>query len=327
MATVVERPVAAPDKARTAERRRRRRRSARRRQWVALAFMAPWIIGFCAFYLYPMASSLYFSFTRYSILEQPKWVGLNNYRFMFTSDPLFWVSVKNTLWLIAFLVPLEVIFAIAAATVLTRVKRGLPFYRTVFFLPTMVPLVAVALGFVYLLNPAGPINRILGLLHLPQPLWFVDPRFTKPGLLILGMWIIGQTMIIFLAALLDVPQQLYEAAAIEGASPWQRFRHVTLPMISPVIFFSVIIGMIQGFQYFTQAFVISKSGDQANHVVGYPQDSLLFYSSHLYQQGFESFHMGYAAALSWVMFIVIMACTIVLIRTSRRWVHYQGGFR
>src|SRR6266540_804323 len=327
MATVVERPVAAPDKARTAERRRRRRRSARRRQWVALAFMAPWIIGFCAFYLYPMASSLYFSFTRYSIFEQPKWVGLNNYRFMFTSDPLFWVSVKNTLWLIAFLVPLEVIFAIAAATVLTRVKRGLPFYRTVFFLPTMVPLVAVALGFVYLLNPAGPINRILGLLHLPQPLWFVDPRFTKPGLLILGMWIIGQTMIIFLAALLDVPQQLYEAAAIEGAGPWQRFRHVTLPMISPVIFFSVIIGMIQGFQYFTQAFVISKSGDQANHVVGYPQDSLLFYSSHLYQQGFESFHMGYAAALSWVMFIVIMACTILLIRSSRRWVHYQGGFR
>jgi multiple sugar transport system permease protein len=327
MATVVERPVAPPDKARTAERRRRGRRSARRRQWVALAFMSPWIIGFCAFYLYPMASSLYFSFTRYSILEQPKWVGLNNYRFMFTSDPLFWVSVKNTLWLIAFLVPLEVIFAIAAATVLTRVKRGLPFYRTVFFLPTMVPLVAVALGFVYLLNPAGPINRILGLLHLPQPLWFVDPRFTKPGLLILGMWIIGQTMIIFLAALLDVPQQLYEAAAIEGAGPWQRFRHVTLPMISPVIFFSVIIGMIQGFQYFTQAFVISKSGDQANHVVGYPQDSLLFYSSHLYQQGFESFHMGYAAALSWVMFIVIMACTVVLIRTSRRWVHYQGGFR
>jgi len=294
---------------------------------VALAFMSPWIIGFCAFYVYPMASSLYFSFTRYSILEQPRWVGFNNYRFMFTSDPLFWVSVKNTLWLIAFLVPLQVIFAIATATVLTRLKRGLPFYRTIFFLPTMVPLVAVALGFVYLLNPAGPINRILRLLHLPQPLWFVDPRFTKPGLLILGMWIIGQTMIIFLAALLDVPQQLYEAAAIEGAGPWQRFRHVTLPMISPVIFFSVIIGMIQGFQYFTEAFVISKSGDQANHVVGYPQDSLLFYSSHLYQQGFESFHMGYAAALSWVMFIVIMACTILLIRSSRRWVHYQGGFR
>jgi multiple sugar transport system permease protein len=327
MATVAEQPAAASDRAATAERRRNRGRSAWRRQWVALAFMSPWIIGFCAFYLYPMVSSLYFSFTKYSILEQPQWVGLSNYRFMFTSDPLFWVSVKNTLWLIVFLVPLQVVFAIAIAMVLTRVRRGLPFYRTVFFLPTMVPLVAVALGFVYLLNPAGPVNRILGLLHLPQPLWFVDPRFTKPGLLILGSWIIGQTMIIFLAALLDVPKQLYEAADIEGAGPWQRFRHVTLPMISPVIFFSVLIGMIQGFQYFTEAFVISKSGDQANHVVGYPQDSLLFYSSHLYQQGFESFHMGYASALSWVMFVVIMACTVVLIRSSRRWVHYQGGFR
>jgi multiple sugar transport system permease protein len=327
MATVAEQPAAASDRAATAERRRLRRRSAWRRQGVALAFMAPWIIGFCAFYLYPMVSSLYFSFTKYSILDQPRWVGLSNYRFMFTSDPLFWVSVKNTLWLIVFLVPLQVVFAIATAMVLTRVRRGLPFYRPVFFLPTMVPLVAVALGFVYLLNPAGPVNRILGLLHLPQPLWFVDPRSTKPGLLILGSWIIGQTMIIFLAALLDVPKQLYEAADIEGAGPWQRFRHVTLPMISPVIFFSVLIGMIQGFQYFTEAFVISKSGDQANHVVGYPQDSLLFYSSHLYQQGFESFHMGYASALSWVMFVVIMACTVVLIRSSRRWVHYQGGFR
>ena len=133
-------------------------------------------------------------------------------------------------------------------------------------------------------------------------------------------------MIIFLAALLDVPRQLYEAADIEGAGPWQRFRHVTLPMISPVIFFSVVIGMIQGFQYFTEAFVVSKAGDQDN-TVGYPQDSLLFYTSHLYQQGFEGFHMGYAAALSWVMFVVIMLSTLLLIRSSRRWVHYQGGFR
>jgi multiple sugar transport system permease protein len=288
--------------------------------------MAPWIIGFSAFYVYPMASSLYFSFTKYDILSQPRWVGLSNYRFMFTSDTLFWVSLRNTLWIIVFLVPLQVIFAIATATVLTRVKRGLTLYRTIFFLPSMVPLVAAALGFIYLLNPAGPINRILHLLHLPEPLWFVDPRYTKPGLALIGLWGIGQMMIIFLAALLDVPSQLYEAAEIEGANPWQRFRHVTLPMISPVIFFSVIIGMIQGFQYFTQAYVISRAGSQT-HPVGFPQDSLLFYSSHLYQQGFEGFHMGYAAALSWVMFIVTMACTIALIRSSRRWVHYQGGFR
>jgi multiple sugar transport system permease protein len=326
MATVVERPSTASEQAAQAERRRRRRRSAWRRQWVALAFMSPWIIGFSAFYVYPMISSLYFSFTRYDILSQPKWVGLNNYRFMFTSDPLFWVAVRNTLWIIAVMVPLQVIFAIFTASVLTRVRRGLPFYRTVFFLPTMVPLVAAALGFIYLLNPAGPINRILGFLQLPQPLWFVDPSWTKPGLVLIALWGIGQTMIIFLAALLDVPRQLYEAADIEGANPWQKFRHVTLPMISPVIFFSVLIGMIQGFQYFTQAFVISKAGDRTNEV-GYPQDSLLFYTSRLYQQGFEGFHMGYAAALSWVLFLVIMVFTVILIRSSRRWVHYQGGFR
>jgi len=326
MATVAERRADASEPARQAERRRRRRRSAWRRQLVALAFMSPWIVGFCAFYVYPMISSLYFSFTKYDILSQPEWVGLANYRFMFTSDPLFWVAIRNTLWIIAIMVPLQVLFGIVTATVLTRVKRGLPFYRTVFFLPTMVPLVAAALGFIYILNPAGPVNRILGLLHLPEPLWFVDPRWTKPGLTLIGLWGIGQVMIIFLASLLDVPRQLYEAAELEGAGPWQQFRHVTLPMISPVIFFSVIIGMIQGFQYFTQAFVISKAGDQ-DHEVGFPQDSLLFYSSRLYQQGFEGFHMGYAAALSWVMFLVIMACTLVLIRSSRRWVHYQGGFK
>jgi multiple sugar transport system permease protein len=326
MATVAERPAAAPEQARAAERRRRRRRSAWRRQLLALAFMSPWIIGFSAFYVYPMAASLYFSFTKYDILSEPRWAGLSNYRFMLTSDPLFWVSLRNTLWIIAVLVPLQVIFAIVSATTLTRVKRGVTLYRTIFFLPSMVPLVAATLGFIYLLNPAGPVNRLLGLLHLPQPLWFVDPRWTKPGLTLIGLWGIGQIMIIFLASLLDVPTQLYEAAEIEGANPWQRFRHVTLPMISPVIFFSAIIGMIQGFQYFTQAYVVSRAGERTNPV-GYPQDSLLFYLSHLYQQGFEGFHMGYAAALSWVMFLVTLACTVAFIRGSRRWVHYQGGFR
>jgi multiple sugar transport system permease protein len=326
MATVTVRQPAAPEKARAVERRRRRRRSTWRRQLVALAFMSPWIIGFSAFYVYPIVSSLYFSFTRYDILTQPVWVGLDNYKFMFTSDARFWISVRNTVWIVAIIVPLQIAFGIGTAMVLTRVKRGLSFYRTVFFLPTMVPLVAAALGFVFLLNPGGPLNAVLGFLHLPEPLWFRDPTWAKPGLALLAIWMVGQTMIIFLAALLDVPKQLYEAADIEGAGPLQRFRHVTLPMISPVIFFSVVIGVINGFRYFTEAFVVSKSGDWDNPV-GTPQDSLLFYTSHLYNQGFEGFHMGYAAALSWVMFVVIMVCTLLLIRSSRRWVHYQGGFR
>jgi multiple sugar transport system permease protein len=326
MATVMGRPAAATEKARAAERRRRRRRSAWRRQLLALAFMSPWIIGFCAFFVYPVVSSLYFSFTKYDILTDPIWVGLDNYRFMFTSDGRFWTAVYNTAWIVAVIVPLQVAFGITTATVLIRVKQGLGFYRTVFFLPTMVPLVAAALGFVYLLNPGGPVNAVLGFLHLPEPLWFRDPAWAKPGLALMGLWMVGQTMIIFLAAQLDVPRQLYEAADLEGAGPFQRFRHVTLPMISPVIFFSVIIGVINGFRYFTEAYVVSKAGDWDNPV-GSPQDSLLFYTSHLYNQGFEGFHMGYAAALSWVMFVVIMVCTLLLIRSSRRWVHYQGGFR
>ena len=326
MATVTGRPAAATEEARAAERRRRRRRSAWRRQLLALAFMSPWIIGFCAFFVYPVVSSLYFSFTKYDILTDPVWVGLDNYRFMFTSDGRFWTAVYNTAWIVAVIVPLQVAFGIATATVLIRVKQGLGFYRTVFFLPTMVPLVAAALGFVYLLNPGGPVNAVLGFLHLPEPLWFRDPAWAKPGLALMGLWMVGQTMIIFLAAQLDVPRQLYEAADLEGAGPFQRFRHVTLPMISPVIFFSVIIGVINGFRYFTEAYVVSKAGDWDNPV-GSPQDSLLFYTSHLYNQGFEGFHMGYAAALSWVMFVVIMVCTLALIRSSRRWVHYQGGFR
>ena len=326
MATVMGRPAAATEKARATERRRRRRRSAWRRQLLALAFMSPWIIGFCAFFVYPVVSSLYFSFTKYDILTDPIWVGLDNYRFMFTSDGRFWTAVYNTAWIVAVIVPLQVAFGIATATVLIRVKQGLGFYRTVFFLPTMVPLVAAALGFVYLLNPGGPVNAVLGFLHLPEPLWFRDPAWAKPGLALMGLWMVGQTMIIFLAALLDVPRQLYEAADLEGAGPFQRFRHVTLPMISPVIFFSVVIGVINGFRYFTEAYVVSKAGDWDNPV-GSPQDSLLFYTSHLYNQGFEGFHMGYAAALSWVMFLVIMVCTLLLIRSSRRWVHYQGGFR
>ena len=326
MATVTGRPAAATEEARAAERRRRRRRSAWRRQLLALAFMSPWIIGFCAFFVYPVVSSLYFSFTKYDILTDPVWVGLDNYRFMFTADGRFWTAVYNTAWIVAVIVPLQVAFGIATATVLIRVKQGLGFYRTVFFLPTMVPLVAAALGFVYLLNPGGPVNAVLGFLHLPEPLWFRDPAWAKPGLALMGLWMVGQTMIIFLAAQLDVPRQLYEAADLEGAGPFQRFRHVTLPMISPVIFFSVIIGVINGFRYFTEAYVVSKAGDWDNPV-GSPQDSLLFYTSHLYNQGFEGFHMGYAAALSWAMFLVIMVCTLVLIRSSRRWVHYQGGFR
>jgi multiple sugar transport system permease protein len=292
-----------------------------------LLFMSPWIVGFTVLILYPMIASLYYSFTHYDLLSTPHWIGLANYRFMFTKDPFFWLSVRNTIWIIVVGVPLQIAFAIATATLLTRPRKGIKGYRTTYFLPSMAPPVAAALGFVYLFNPAfGPVNQILSRLGVKNPpLWFLSPSTSKWGLVILGLWGIGDAMIIFLAGLLDVPRQLYEAADIEGARAWQKFRFVTLPMITPVIFFTLVTGIIYGFQYFTQAYVTATTSAADPTSLGYPEGSLLFYSTYLYQQGFSYFKMGYASALAWVLFLITMVCTLVLIRTSNRWVHYQGG--
>lgn len=294
--------------------------------------MAPWIVGFLAFILYPMLSSLYFSFTRYDLLSAPAPVGLENYRFMFTSDPQFWIAMRNTLWIIAVGVPLRIAFAIFTATLLTRPRRGIKAYRTIYFLPSMVPAVAAALAFIWVLHPSyGPVNQLLrGLGWDAPPLWFFGPGSSKWSLVLLGLWGVGDAMIIFLAGLLDVPRHLYEAADIEGASPWQKFRYVTLPMISPVIFFSLVIGIINGFQYFTQAYVASTitSGTRnAAQNLGYPKKSLLFFSPYLFQNGFYYFRMGYASAMAWILLLITLVCTAVIVRTSRRWVHYGGGLR
>lgn len=295
--------------------------------------MSPWIVGFIGLYVYPMIASLYYSFTRYDgFTGSPRWAGLLNYRVMFTNDPRFWLSLRNTIWIVIVGGALTVVLGVGAAYILTKPRRGKSFYRVSFFMPTMVPAVAGALAFVFLLSANGPVNSILRGVHLPQPLWFQDPHWSKPGLVTLGLWGVGSTMIIFLAAMLDVPRHLYEAADIEGANAWDKLRHITLPMISPAIFFVVVIGVIYGFQYFTEAFVAAggasgSSGPGTGSGLGYPQGSTLFYTIWLYQQGFEAFHFGYASAMAWVLFIIVMICTLIVIRTSRRWVFYQGGFR
>lgn len=322
----------APREMSHAARRLRRAQDWRRRRTVLL-FLSPWIVGFLVFVVYPMASSLYFSFTKYDLLGAPEWVGLANYQFMFTNDDIFWVSVRNTLWVVAIMVPAEVLFAMATAAILTRPRKGAGAYRTIFYLPTMVPTVAAALGFLFVLSPSGPVNQVLGFLGVPDsqlPLWFANPSLSKPSLTMLSLWAIGNTMVIFLAAMLDVPAQLYEAAEIEGAGAWAKFRHITLPTISPVIFFSLVIGIIYGFQYFTEAYVISTSAgsnEQAGQALGAPGDSLMFYGTWLYQQGFSYFHMGYASAMAWVLFLIILLCTFILLKSSRRWVHYGGALR
>jgi len=294
--------------------------------------MSPWIIGFLGFILYPMLATLYYSFTRFDLLSPPRPYGIQNYVYMFTKDPVFWIAVRNTIWIIVWGLPLQIVLSILTAWMLTKPRRGLKTYRTIFFMPSLAPPVAVALAFVFIFNPAtGPINVLLG--HLGwhnAPLWFYDRNWSKPAMLILGLWGIGGTMIIFLAGLLDVPRQLYEAADIEGATGWQKFRHVTLPTISPVIFFSLVTGVIYGFQFFTQAYVasITVSGSSttgAAAAVGSPNQSLMFYSVYLWQQGWGNFRFGYASALAWMLFLVTMVCTLILVKTSSRWVHYAGG--
>jgi multiple sugar transport system permease protein len=291
-------------------------------------FMSPWLIGLLVFTLYPIVSSLYYSFTHFDLLSTPRWIGAANYRFMFTNDPFFWTSIRNTVWIIGFGVPLRILVAIFTASLLVRPRRGVKVYRTLFFLPTLAPAVAAALAFVFLFNPAiGPINQFLSFVGWKNtPLWFQSTTWSKPAILILGLWGVGDAMVIFLAGLLDVPRQLYEAADIEGASRGQRWRYVTLPMISPVIFFSLVIGVIEGFQTFTEAYVanVTESGGDVN-ALGSPLQSLLFYTTHLYQRGWLAFQMGYASALAWILLVITLICTLIILKTSSRWVFYQGG--
>src|SRR6266550_2003193 len=310
------------------DRTRARRRAAWRRRRLVLLLMAPWLIGFSAFFGYPLVMSVYLSFTHYDLLSSPKWIGTANYRYLFTQDPQVGEAVRNTLWLIAVMVPLQVVFAFGVALMLARARRGAGFFRTIFYLPALAPPVAATLAFVYILNPAtGPVNVLLKHLGIDGPLWFQSPSWSKPSLVLLGLWGVGNIMIIFLAAILDVPRHLYESAELDGAGPLQRLRWVTLPTISPVILFSVVLGVIQGLQYFTQAYVAAnvaagqadQAGDTLNHL-GYPQDSTLFYPVLIYQHGFTYFNMGYASALAMLLLAVAFAVTLVIVVNSRRWV-------
>jgi multiple sugar transport system permease protein len=327
-ATAVE-PVARPP---VTDRRAARRRAAWRRRLTVLAFMSPWLAGVLIFFAYPLIWSAYLSFTHYDLLSSPRWIGLANYRYLFGTDQLIWPAVKNTLWLIAVLVPLQVLFAFGVALMLARARAGVGFFRTVFYLPALAPPVAATLGFVFILNPAtGPVNSFLEKLGISGPLWFDSPSWSKPSLVLLGLWGIGNTMIIFLAAVVDVPKHLHESAELDGAGAFARLRYVTVPSVSPVILFAVVIGVIDGLQYFTQAYVASTianggaSAAEAANNLGYPQDSTLFYPVLLYQQGFRYFNMGYASAMAMLLLAVSVAVTLVIIRNSRRFVHYSGA--
>jgi multiple sugar transport system permease protein len=318
-------------------RRQAKRRAAWRRRRTVLLFMSPWIIGFGVFFAYPMLDNLYLSFNHYDLLSSPRWIGLANYRYLFGGDQEIWPAVSNTLWFLAIAVPLQVLFAFGIALMITRAKAGVGIFRTIFYLPTLTPTVAATLGFVFIFNPAtGPVNVLLSKIGINGPLWFESPHWAKPALTLLAMWGIGNAMVIFLAAILDVPKQLHESAQLDGAGALRRLWYVTIPSISPVILFSIVIALIQGLQYFDQAYVASTSaapgslgnaGDNLTEALGYPQGATLFYPLLLYQQGFGFFNMGYAAAMSMLLLVVSLAVTLLVLRNSRRWVHTAGGVR
>jgi len=299
-----------------------------RHRLTVLSFMAPALIGIGVFFLYPLLSAIYFSFTRFDLLTSPEWVGWRNYVYLFAHDPLAIKSGLNTLWLVAVLVPARMLAALGTAMLLTSIRRGGGFFRTIYYLPALAPPVAATIAFVFLFNPAtGPVNGFLEWFGIEGPLWFDSPDWSKPSLVLLGTWAVGDLMGIFLAALLDVPKQLYEAAEIDGAGRWQRFRHVTLPFLSPVLLFAAVTGVIQTLQYFTQAAVAASvasgtatTGGGVSSTFGYPEESTLTYPLHLYVSGFRYYDMGYANALAVVLFVVAFAVTLVLLRRFRSFV-------
>ncbi len=274
--------------------------------------LAPAILGLAIFFVFPLIASVAFSFTRFDLLSPPQFVGLLNYRYLFTQDPDVGTAAFNTLWFVVILVPIRTICGMLVAGLLARGRRATGFWRTLLYLPALVPPVASVVAFVFLFNPGtGPVATILQAFGIQSPLWFNDPALSKPSLVILGVWVTGDLMIVFLASMLDVPRDLYEAASLDGASGVQQVRFITLPTISPVIGFAVVTGVIAALQYFTEAAVASgvasgkaTVGQGTATGLGYPDQSLLTYTEYLYSHGFAQYQLGYASAMAVVLFVI-----------------------
>jgi len=283
----------------------------------ALLFASPWVIGFCVFLAYPLLASIYYSFCDYSVLRPPVWIGLRNYTNLF-QDEVFYKTLSNTALYAIFALPLGMLVATGLALLLNTKVRGLAVYRTIFFLPSLVPMVSLAVLWLWLFNGEnGLVNIGLGFLGIKGPNWLSDPEWSKPALILLSLWGTGNAMVIYLAGLQDVPVQLYEAADLDGASPWAKVRNVTIPMISPVILFNLIMGIIGTLQVFTVPYVMFPGGS--------PARSTYFYTMYLFDNAFRYQKMGYACAMGWIMFVIILVLTMISLRLSEKHVHYGGG--
>jgi len=280
-------------------------------------FLLPWLIGFFGLTIGPMITSLYLSFTDFDLLTSPDWVGIDNYTRMFTADQKFAAAMRVTFFFVIFSVPLKLAFALGVAMLLNRGLRGLPLYRAIFYLPSLLGTsVAIAILWRQLFAGDGLVNQFLANFGIDGPSWISNPRYSLWTIIILAIWQFGSPMIIFLAGLRQIPQDMYEAASLDGASKWRQFWKITLPLLTPVVFFNAIVQTIEAFKSFTPAFVISGG-------TGQPINSTLFYTLYLYQEAFGFFRMGYASALAWFLLAMIAAFTAFSFLTSKYWVHYD----
>jgi multiple sugar transport system permease protein len=294
--------------------------------FMGIIFALPWLIGFLIFQLYPIVASSFYSFTDFNLFQTPKWVGTSNYSSLF-SDHRFWQSLYNTLYMTIIGVPISLFIALLCALALNFKVRGQAVYRAIFFLPTMVPIVPATFLWLWLLNGQyGAINLVLNWFGIHGPLWMQAPGWTKPALILMGLWLIGSTIMIYLAALQEVPEMYYEAAEIDGAGWWSKFWHITWPAVSPITLFQLVIGIIGAFQYFTQVFIMTSSSSTSSisQAAGGPADSLLLYPLYLFQNAFTFFKMGTASAMAWIMFLITMLVSLVVLLSSRKWVYYGG---
>jgi multiple sugar transport system permease protein len=285
-----------------------------------LLFVSPAIIGLAIFTIWPIAQSLYYSFTDYNILQPPYWIGLENYEDLL-KDRVFGIALSNTLIMVLIGLPIHLIFDILMALLLNSKVRGLPLYRTIFYIPSITPVVASAIVWLWLFNGQyGILNVILRWFGIAPIGWLTDPNWTKPALIFMGLWFGGNTILVYLAGLQDVPEEMLEAAELDGANALQKTWKITLPMISPIIFYTMIINIIGYFQYFSEAWVLTANREGA---AGGPANSILFYSMYLYQTAFQQFKMGYASAMAWILFLIVLVATVILFRTSG-WVYYHA---
>ena len=284
-------------------------------------FASPWLIGFLVFMLYPLVASIYFSLCDYSVLKAPIFIGLDNYKALW-GDEVFWIALKNTVVYSIIALPAGMASALILAMLLNAKVKGMTVYRTIFFIPSLVPQVSLAVLWMFVLDGEhgvlNPIlNKFLNIFHLSGPNWMTDPNWSKPALVLMSVWGVGNAMLIYLAGLQDVPTQLIEASELDGANGWQKTINVTLPMISPVILFNGIMGIIGTLQVFTVPYIMFPNGQ--------PVRSTYFYTEYLYDNAFRYHKMGYASAMGWIMFVIILVLTFASIKFSERHVHYQGS--